>query len=35
VLWSSEDTKYGGDGTPPLEYGGSWRLPGRSALVLA
>ena len=35
VIWSSEDTKYGGQGTPPLERDGAWRLPAQSTLVLA
>jgi maltooligosyltrehalose trehalohydrolase len=38
VLWSSESLDYGGTGTPPLETKGgtswSWRIPGRSAIVL-
>jgi maltooligosyltrehalose trehalohydrolase len=35
VLWSSEDPRYGGDGTPPLETDDGWHLPGESAVVLA
>jgi maltooligosyltrehalose trehalohydrolase len=33
LLWSSEDPRYGGLGTPPLGEGG-WRIPGHAALVL-
>lgn len=35
VLWSSEDPRYGGNGTPPLETEDGWRLPGHAAVVLA
>jgi maltooligosyltrehalose trehalohydrolase len=34
VLWSSEDPRYGGCGTPPLETMEGWRIPGRSATLL-
>lgn len=34
LQWSSEDPKYGGSGTPPLQGAGPWNLPGQSALVL-
>ena len=34
ILWTSEDTKYGGEGMPLFERGGLWRLPGQSAVVL-
>jgi maltooligosyltrehalose trehalohydrolase len=34
VIWSSEDPRYGGAGTPAVEVDG-WRLPGESAVVLA
>lgn len=34
IMWSSEDPRYGGMGTPALEAEGNWRLPGHSALVL-
>ena len=34
VLWSSEDPKYGGLGTPPLDTEQNWRIPGRAALLL-
>jgi maltooligosyltrehalose trehalohydrolase len=33
LIWSSEDPRYGGFGTPPLGEQ-SWRLPGHAALVL-
>ena len=33
-LWSSEDPRYGGSGTPPLDTG-PWRIPARAAVVLA
>ena len=35
VVWSSEDIRYGGGGTPPLETRDNWRLPGEAAVVLA
>ena len=34
TLWSSEDPKYGGTGTPPLDTDDNWRIPGESAVVL-
>jgi len=34
MLWSSEDPRYGGFGTPPLGDR-DWRIPGHAALVLA
>jgi maltooligosyltrehalose trehalohydrolase len=34
TLWSSEDPKYGGTGTPPLDSDESWRIPGQAAVVL-
>ncbi len=34
ILWSSEDYRYGGAGTPPLETKDNWRLPGRAAVAL-
>jgi maltooligosyltrehalose trehalohydrolase len=33
LLWSSEDPRYGGFGTPPLGEQ-TWRIPGHAALVL-
>ena len=37
ILWSSEEPRYGGGGTPPLENlsADNWRLPGGSAVLLA
>jgi maltooligosyltrehalose trehalohydrolase len=36
VLWSSEDPRYGGGGTPPLETEEEgWRIPGHAAVALA
>jgi maltooligosyltrehalose trehalohydrolase len=34
VLWSSEDPRYGGNGTPPPDTEENWHIPGRAALVL-
>ncbi|RYD83190.1 MAG: malto-oligosyltrehalose trehalohydrolase [Verrucomicrobiaceae bacterium] len=34
LLWTSEDPKYGGLGTPPVETDENWRIPGRAAVVL-
>ncbi len=34
ILWSSEDPKYGGIGTPPLDTDENWRVPGHAAFVL-
>ena len=34
ILWSSENPKYGGTGTPPLDTDENWRIPGRAAVVL-
>jgi maltooligosyltrehalose trehalohydrolase len=34
VRWSSEHARYGGGGTPALWPGGSWNIPGESAIVL-
>ena len=34
TLWSSEDIRYGGLGSPVLETQETWVLPGRSAMVL-
>jgi maltooligosyltrehalose trehalohydrolase len=35
VLWSSENPRYGGHGTPPLdiESGDDWRVPGHATVV--
>jgi maltooligosyltrehalose trehalohydrolase len=35
VLWSSEDARYGGSGTPALDSEDNWRLPGHAAVALA
>jgi len=34
LLWSSEDPRYGGYGTPPLETPENWRIPGHATVVL-
>jgi maltooligosyltrehalose trehalohydrolase len=34
MLWSSEDIRYGGIGTPPLDTDDNWRIPGEAAVVL-
>jgi maltooligosyltrehalose trehalohydrolase len=34
VRWSSEDPRYGGFGTPPVEGAQGWHLPAESAIVL-
>jgi maltooligosyltrehalose trehalohydrolase len=34
ILWSSEDPRYGGVGTPPLETTENWLIPGHAAIVL-
>src|SRR6185295_783466 len=34
LVWSSDDVKYGGCGTPPLEGEENWFLPGETAVVL-
>ena len=34
LMWSSEDPKYGGHGTPPPEGEENWRIPGHAAIVL-
>jgi maltooligosyltrehalose trehalohydrolase len=34
ILWSSENPKYGGIGTPPLDTEQNWRIPGHAAVVL-
>ena len=34
TLWSSEDPRYGGAGTTPLETRNNWRLPAHAAVVL-
>lgn len=34
ILWSSEDVRYGGKGTPPVERDGRWDIPGKATVVL-
>jgi maltooligosyltrehalose trehalohydrolase len=34
TLWSSEDPRYGGVGTPPLDSEDNWRIPGHAAVAL-
>ena len=34
ILWSSENPKYGGIGTPPLDSNDNWQIPGHAAVVL-
>lgn len=34
TLWSSEDPRYGGSGTPPLETRNNWCIPGRAAIAM-
>jgi maltooligosyltrehalose trehalohydrolase len=34
LLWSSEEPRYGGSGTPPIEPEGSWTIPGHCAIVM-
>ena len=34
ILWSSENPRYGGSGTPALETDEGWRIPGHAAVVL-
>jgi maltooligosyltrehalose trehalohydrolase len=35
VAWSSDDPRYGGGGTAPLETDDGWRIPGHAAVLLA
>jgi maltooligosyltrehalose trehalohydrolase len=34
ILWSSEDPRYEGFGTPPLDTDDGWNLPGQATVVL-
>ncbi len=34
TLWSSEDPRYGGNGTPDLDTDENWRIPGEAAVLL-
>jgi maltooligosyltrehalose trehalohydrolase len=35
LRWSSEAVRYGGQGTPPVDPSGEWRLPGECALLFS
>jgi len=35
ILWSSEDLRYGGDGTAPLDFAVNRIIPGHAAVILA
>ncbi|MBC8094923.1 MAG: malto-oligosyltrehalose trehalohydrolase [Akkermansiaceae bacterium] len=35
LIWSSEDPRYGGCGTPGVETDSGWRMPGHAAVVMA
>jgi maltooligosyltrehalose trehalohydrolase len=34
ILWSSEDPRYGGSGTPPLDTSQGWHVPAEAAVAL-
>lgn len=34
ILWSSEDSRYGGGGTPPIMTDQNWRVLGHAAVIL-
>jgi maltooligosyltrehalose trehalohydrolase len=34
ILWSSEDPRYGGASTAPLQGTANWHIPGHAAVVL-
>jgi len=34
IIWSSENPKYGGSGTPPMDTLDNWYIPGHAAVVL-
>lgn len=34
LLWSSENPKYGGSGTPPPETDNNWKIQGQAAIVM-
>jgi maltooligosyltrehalose trehalohydrolase len=34
IHWSSEDPRYGGSGTPPLDTDENWRIPGEATVML-
>ena len=35
LVWSSEEPRYGGDGTPEPELSGGWHIPAHAALVFS
>jgi maltooligosyltrehalose trehalohydrolase len=35
LLWSSEDPKYGGQGTAPLDTDDNWLIPGQATVLLS
>jgi maltooligosyltrehalose trehalohydrolase len=35
MLWSSEDPRYGGTGTPEIDTPQGWRIPGETAVLLS
>jgi maltooligosyltrehalose trehalohydrolase len=35
ILWSTEDVRYGGNGTPAVEDDDGWHIPGEAAVALA
>ncbi len=35
LLWSSEEPRYGGCGTPALDSDDNWRIPGHAAVVMS
>ena len=34
LRWSSEDPRYGGSGTPPVDSEENWRIPANSAVLM-
>ena len=34
LLWTSDDVRYGGCGTPAPDHDGGWFIPGEAAIVL-
>ena len=34
IGWASDDHRYGGCGTPPLDTGAGWHIPGEAAVLL-
>jgi maltooligosyltrehalose trehalohydrolase len=34
IVWSSEDPRYGGSGTPSLDTDDNWRIPGEATVLL-